>query len=328
MRGAEGAGAAPGGVGARGVRAQGGGAGRAEGFCQGSASEASEREAEAGRAGQPDGRGQRGDEEERAARVPAGVQRAGGGGRGRQPAGAGLPGEPERDRPPGAGCGRGRGAGGGWGAGSGSGGQRPRVGGRGGGARGSRHGPAGGDGRGGRPAAARLPPGAGGGASGEGAEGGVDQGDAGEAGRGGEPQALPGAQAHGGAGVRGGEAGDGVPSVPAARPREGGGRVVPGDVGVQLQAAAQPQGGVNRGWKPPRNPDPGLLPSTGAALATTSQTSCAGCAAIPRPDAAVREPGKRILHTSHQHATFAAKVRQAARGVCSGGESSVELPPQ
>ena len=80
----------------------------------------------------------------------------------------------------------------------------------------------------------------------------------------------------------------------------------------ELQAAAQPQGGVNRGWKPPRNPDPGLLPSTGAALATTSQTSCAGCAAIPRPDAAVREPGKRILHTSHQHATFAAKVRQAA----------------
>ena len=63
-----------------------------------------------------------------------------------------------------------------------------------------------------------------------------------------EPGALPLAQAYGGAGVRDREAGDGLSAVPAARHREGGGRVEVGDAGLQLPTPAQADVGLTGSW--------------------------------------------------------------------------------
>ena len=165
--------------------------------------------------------------QEQAQRVPAGVQRAGGGGRGGKPAGAGGAGGHLRERPQRAGGRRGVGAGGGRGTGAGAGGQRLRDGIGGCRVAGPGCGGAGGDLGGGRSARARLPSGAAG-EAGEGAEGGVDHRDEAQDGAGGEPGALPPAQTDRGTGVRDREGGDGIPALPAARPGEGGGGVGPG----------------------------------------------------------------------------------------------------
>ena len=95
------------GLGAGGVRAQGGGAGAAYGIAQGSARhQATDGSAGGTRADQPDGRGQCADAGA-GTMVPSGVQRAGGSGCRRQSVGVGVAGERVRERPQRVGGGRG-----------------------------------------------------------------------------------------------------------------------------------------------------------------------------------------------------------------------------
>ena len=169
---------------------------------------------------QPDGRGQRSDEEEQAARVPPGVQRAGGGTRtaanwvlgARVSTNASDRGELAADMdavPAGLGTAERVLADNGYATGS----EVAAL-----------------EGRGLDVLVVT------------GAEGGVAQGDAREAAEGGEQGPLPVAQTDGGAGVRDRQASHGIPAVPAAGPRQGGGRVDPGHAGLQLPAAEQPDG--------------------------------------------------------------------------------------